>query len=177
MKTLRFPHLKQSGFTLIELSIVVLILAVLAGVLVPRIGTQGAAARDARRIADMKTITAAIEQYYADHGKWPTANTNGSYGGWDVSHDGNFIQELVNKGYLREAPKDPINDNTYHYRYYVYNKGNYGCQGNSKFYVLGVLNFETSKAKKNNPGFFKCASRDWSKEFAYVTGGGASWQK
>lgn len=165
---------KRPGFTLIELVVVISILAILSGVLVPRVKDHMQGARDARRLADIKTIRNAIEQYYWDKGSYPLANTNSSYGGWDVSHDGDFISTLVDAGYLSEAPADPINDSTYHYRYYVYEKGSYGCAGEKQFYVLGIRNFETAEFAAKNKGFFKCASRDWNNEFAYVTGGGAS---
>ena len=165
---------KSPGFTLIELVVVISILAILSGVLVPRVKDHMQSARDARRLADVKTIRNAIEQYYWDKGEYPAANTNSSYGGWDVSHDNDFISELVENGYLEEDVADPINDSTYHYRYYVYTDGSYGCAGESDFYVLGVRNFETAEFASKNRGFFKCSSRDWNNEFAYVTGGGTT---
>lgn len=165
------------GFSIIELVVVISILAILSGVLVPRVKDHMQAVRDARRLSDLKTIRNAIEQYYWDKGEYPPANTNSSYGGWDVSQDGDFISALVDAGYLSEAPADPINDSTHHYRYYVYGNGSYGCLGSSKFYVLGIRNFETSEFAAKNKGFFRCASRDWNNEFAYVTGGGTTLQE
>ncbi|MFT5285846.1 MAG: type II secretion system protein G [Planctomycetota bacterium] len=165
------------GFTLIELVIVVSILAILAGVMVPRLSGRAAKARDARRMADLRTITTAIESHYADTGKYPGFHENASVGGWDVSFDGNFINDLTNKGYLAEPPTDPIDDDTYHYRYYIYSQGSYSCASNGPFYVLGIKNFETDLFTTANRGFFRCSGRDWSTEFAYVTGGGASFQK
>ena len=38
-----------------------------------------------------------------------------------------LIPALLAEGYLREPPADPLNDNTYQYRYRVYNKGANGC--------------------------------------------------
>ncbi len=166
----------KSGFTLIELVVVILILSVLAGALVPRVTDRMASARDSRRMADMRTIRDAIEQYYVDKQTYPAPKKNGSYGGWDVSHDGNFVPDLVSSGYLREVPSDPLNDKTHHYRYYVYGKGSYGCKGTTPYYVLGIRQFEGDDAKAKNKGFFRCSKRDWSKEFDYVTGGGASWK-
>ncbi|MEW6071885.1 MAG: type II secretion system protein GspG [Planctomycetota bacterium] len=164
------------GFSLIELVVVISILAILAGVLVPRVTNHMKSARDSRRLADIKAIRNAVEQYYMDNTTYPAANTNGAYGGWDVSLDGNFISVLQDKGYLPEVPADPINDATYHYRYYVYPAASYGCVGSTSFYVLGIKAFENASFATKNKGFFKCASRDWSTEFAYVTGGGASYQ-
>ena len=162
------------GFTLIELVVVISILAILSGVLVPRVTNHLKAARDARRLSDIKTVRNAVEQYYMDKGVYPAANTNSSYGGWDVSSDGDFIRVLRDQGYIDEDAQDPINDATFHYRYYVYAKGSYGCIGNQDFYVLGVRNFESSDFAAKNKGYFQCTGRDWNDEFAYVTGGGAS---
>ncbi len=164
------------GFTLIELVVVISILAILSGVLVPRVTSHLKSARDARRLADIKAVRGAIEQYYLDKGSYPAANANSSYGGWDVSSDGDFIRVLRDQGYLDEDGTDPINDATFHYRYYVYAKGSYGCVGNADFYVLGIRSFESGDFASKNKGYFQCTGRNWNDEFAYVTGGGASLQ-
>lgn len=163
----------RRGFTLIELVVVISILAILSGVLVPRVKNHMKAANDARRVADIKRIRNAVEQYYMDKGAYPEARTNSSFGGWDVSCDGGFIDVLVETGYLESMPHDPIEDATFHYRYYVYNQGAYSCDGGSKYYVLGIRNFESSEFASKNKGFFQCAGRNWGNEFAFVTGGGA----
>jgi type II secretion system protein G len=164
------------GFTLIELVVVISILAILSGVLVPRVTNHLEAARDARRLADIKAVRTAIEQYYQDEGSYPAANANSAYGGWDVSSDGDFIRVLRDHGYLDEDVADPINDATFHYRYYIYAKGSYGCAGSSDFYVLGIRSFESEEFASRNKGHFRCSGRNWNDEFAYVTGGGASLQ-
>ena len=166
----------RRAFTLIELVVVISILAILSGVLVPRVSNHLKAARDARRLSDIKAVRSAVEQYYLDHGSYPTANANSSYGGWDVSSDGDFIRALRDSGYLDEDAVDPINDGTFHYRYYVYAKNSYGCQGAGEFYVLGIRNFESPDYAAKNKGYFACSGRDWNAEFAFVTGGGANLQ-
>ncbi len=166
----------RQGFTLIELIVVISILAILAGALIPRVTSHMAATRDARRLADVRGVQSAIEQYFVDKQRYPAAASNASFGGWDVSNDGNFIPELVEHRYLPEPPRDPVNDATYYYCYYVYDKGTSGCAGNGKFYVLGVKAFETSAFAAKNTGYFKCAGRDWTAELAFATGGGATFQ-
>ena len=169
-------HLKKRGFTIIELVVVLSILAILSGVLVPRMKNYMRAEKDAKRLADIKRIRNAVEQYHMDRGEYPAPNPNSNFGGWEVSSDGTFLRELVDTGYLDESLTDPVNDSTYHYRYFVYEAGSYSCQGGSKYYVLGVRNFESSDFAKRNKGFFKCAGRNWGNEFAYVTGGGATYK-
>jgi prepilin-type N-terminal cleavage/methylation domain-containing protein len=166
----------KRAFTVVELIVVISIIAILSGVLVPRVTDHLKSARDARRLADVKQVRNAIEQFYMDKGRYPTADANPSYGGWDVSHDGNFIRELRDEGYLEEDAVDPINDTTFHYRFYVYEKGSYGCQGEGPFYVLGVRNFENTDFASRNKGFFRCSERNWGSEFAFVTGGGATFR-
>ncbi|MCZ6598142.1 MAG: hypothetical protein O7B99_10920, partial [Planctomycetota bacterium] len=161
------------GFTLVQLVVVIAVLAILTGVLVPRVSDHMAVARDARRLADVRTIRTAIEQYRMDKGGFPAAERNPAFGGWDVSHDGGFIRELRNEGYIDGEHVDPVNDVTYHYRYFLYEMGSFGCAGEEDFYVLGVRNFESPNFARKHQGFFECANRDWGKEFAYVTGGGA----
>lgn len=164
----------RAGFTLIELVVVISILAILAGALIPRVTNRMAQSRDARRLADVRAVKNAVDQYYIDKGYYPAALQNAAYGGWDVSQDGDFIPTLISEGYLQSIPKDPINDDTYQYRYYVYDKGTAGCKSDGKFYVLGIRAFETADMALKNTGYFQCSGRNWASEFAYVTGGGAS---
>jgi len=173
---MKFPNrasLARRGFSLIELIVVIMIMTVLAGVVIPRVVDHQKSARDARRLADIKALQRVIDQYYLENGDYPPGDT----GGWNRSTDGaGFISVLVNEGYLTEPVEDPINDNTYHYRYRRYNQGQFGCVGDGRFYVLGVRNFESTDFANEHPGFFRCTGNDFSTAFDYVTGGGASFQ-
>ncbi len=161
----------EPGFSLVEAVIVFSILAILAGALVPRVTNRMALSRDMRRLGDMTVLQEAIDKYSADHGHPPVAQQNASYGEWDVSQDGDFIPELVATGYLKETPRDPLNDETYNYRYFVYERGAAGCQCEGAFYVLGIRTFETIDVALRNHGGFRCEHRNWGDEFAYVIGG------
>jgi len=167
----------KQGFGLIELLVVIALVAILSGVLVPRVNGHIKAARDGRRLADVKILQNAIEQYHADRGVYPQPHKNPNFGDWDVSSDGGFLEVLVDEGYLHETPHDPIDDATYHYRYYVYEPGALGCASTGEFFVLGIRNFETSAYAARHKGFFRCPERDFGSEFAYVTGGGAGLER
>jgi len=172
---------RRQGFTLAELIIVVSILALLAGVLLPRVSTHLRTVRDQRRLSDIKSLQKAIEQYYLDNGDFPVQELGDA--GWDESFRGEFIPVLVHEGYLSDFPKDPTNDNQYYYQYRIYNtRAGSGCGsstvGNSSghYYVLRIKAFEdaTFAAKYNST--LSCGGTDWSTGFAYVVGGGAKFE-
>lgn len=71
----------QAGFTLVELLIVVIILAVLAAIVVPQFTSATLDAKEAALDANLAAIRSAIELYQAQHnGKYPagTAATGGA---------------------------------------------------------------------------------------------------
>jgi type II secretion system protein G len=65
---------KQRGFTLIELLIVVIILAVLAGIAVPSYLTITSRAKESGTEAEMANIATALELYNADKGGYPVGD-------------------------------------------------------------------------------------------------------
>ena len=79
------------GFTLVELMVVMLIIAVLAAIAIPSYLASVKAAREAVLKEDLHVIRAAIDSYTMDKSKAPQA-----------------LDDLVTAGYLREIPKDPM---------------------------------------------------------------------
>src|SRR5262249_10467132 len=94
---------RRAGFSLMDLVIVVSVLAILAGAMIPRFTNRLAARRDARRLSDIQVVRDAIDRYYNDHGAYPPPRANAAAGGWDVSDDGDFIPDLIEKGYLSDV--------------------------------------------------------------------------
>ena len=82
----------QHGFTLIEVMVVVVILAILATVVVPRIMDRPDQARVTRAQQDIRAVEAALNLYRLDNFRYPSTD------------DG--LEALVPK-YLDSLPEDP----------------------------------------------------------------------
>jgi len=184
---------KQTGFTIVELLIVIVIIGILAAItIVAYNGIQGQA-RDTQRVQDMQSIVKALELYKATNGVYPAAVGTANASGWEVSHDGttatNFLSALSTSKTISAVPVDPKNlgvvtstsslapswtvtNNLYFYHRYAAGSG--GCDVNrGNFYVLGVTRFDTvaaGQSASNSPGF-SCPGRNWAQEGAWVTGG------
>lgn len=68
----------QRAFTIIELLIVITIILVLAGLILATSGYVQTKAKRSRAEAEIAAITAALENYRADNGTYPTDTTNGT---------------------------------------------------------------------------------------------------
>ncbi len=80
-----------SGFTLIELMVVMLIIAILASVAIPAYVSSIRAAHEAVLKEDLHVLRDAIDSYTNDKNKAPQS-----------------LDDLVSAGYLKEIPKDPM---------------------------------------------------------------------
>lgn len=96
---------RSSGFTLIEVMVVVAILAILAAVVVPRVMDEPAKARVAKVEQDIRAIESALDLYKLDNFNYPS--TGQGLEALVTKPSGADLKNYKAGGYLRELPVDP----------------------------------------------------------------------
>jgi general secretion pathway protein G len=82
---------RTAGFTLLEMTIVLAIIGVLAAIVTPSLLSTLTRAREAALAQDLKVMRKLIDDYYGDKGAYPPS-----------------LQTLVEQGYMRAIPDDPV---------------------------------------------------------------------
>jgi general secretion pathway protein G len=82
---------RTSGFTLMEMMIVMVLIVILAGIGLSVYGSSVQRAKEAALKENLFRMRDAIDQYYADKNKYP-----------------NSLEDLVSEKYLRAVPVDPF---------------------------------------------------------------------
>lgn len=81
----------RPGFTLIEMVVVFTLIGILVGLGLPQFQNAAKRARETVLKEDLFLMRKLINQYYLDKNKYPAS-----------------LQTLVDEGYLRKIPEDPI---------------------------------------------------------------------
>jgi general secretion pathway protein G len=88
---------KQKGFTLVEVLMVVVIIAVMAAIAIPKISSSSETARKNADIATAHQVKAALDRYQAENGIYPKmADTEFSATAGTVTAS-NFIPKYISK--------------------------------------------------------------------------------
>jgi len=64
--------MKQRGFTLIEILVVITIIGILSSVVLVGLNTARKQGRDTRRVADLRQVQNGLELYFQKNGTYPT---------------------------------------------------------------------------------------------------------
>ena len=95
--TTRLPddQIREAGFTIIELLVVVSIIVILASMGMTQYRQSVIYSRESVLKEDLFRLRDAIDQYYADKGQYPST-----------------LDALVSDGYVRKIPEDPFTKST-----------------------------------------------------------------
>lgn len=129
--------LRQRGFTIVELLIVIVVIGILAALVITTFSGIQQRARNTERETDIKALHSQLEAYYAQYGHYPTlANLN------DESFRGEFLRGL-DDGALIPPNSDDEPEATASQDHYGYAPAPDGCDnsdGNTcQAYVLTAV--------------------------------------
>jgi general secretion pathway protein G len=82
---------RAEGFTLVELLVVISLISILAAMAMVNYRNGVVRSQESVLMTDLFRMRDAIDQYYADKGKYPSS-----------------LDSLVSDGYLRAVPEDPF---------------------------------------------------------------------
>jgi len=89
------------AFTLIELLVVVAIIAILAALAVPNFLEAQKRAKVSRVMADMRTVSTAVEAYHVDNNKYPWDHYQNGLDEYDT-----WVQTTTPIAYISSIPTD-----------------------------------------------------------------------
>ncbi len=93
--TIKTGKMNKKGFTIIEMMTVIAIIGILASIAAPSFQRSIVRAREASLRNSLFILRDVIDQYYADHGDYPSD-----------------LEILVEKRYIRKVPMDPFTGKT-----------------------------------------------------------------
>lgn len=141
-----------SGFTIVELLIVIVVIAILAAISVVAYNGIQERSRTASRISAIRSIQKGLESYKAIHGNYPNYYSIGTnqppgftpvYGAayeYSVATNDSWMKTLRTSDTVSKPVFDPINDNNHYFVYIAYNGGTGSCR--ESFYMLASEGWE-----------------------------------
>lgn len=183
----KLMHKNRSGFTLVELVIVIAVIAILAAITVASYTGIQARSRDAKRRTDIANIIKGMELYYHDNGQYPVrgSSTGSPLEGWFTSGDTSWqflsgsltsvSDETSASPAMDKVPTDPTNTangtpTNGGYVYAVYVNQNNACGAPTGQMYMIAYRLESGKQEFKQEG--PCATNDIGND--YYTNNGVS---
>ena len=172
---------KKSGFTVVELLIVVVVIAILASITIVSFNGITSRANNTKRISDLTGVAKSIELYFVENGEYPTVTSGPgaptgclSSPGWNCWGAGGAARFLPTAYYGSTMPQDPqfldssacnIPNNNLTRAYW------YAVSGDRLGYILGtyIPNLSTS-----DPKYVSSASRACGSYINWMIKGGVA---
>jgi len=158
--------MKNKGFTLIDLLVVIGIIVILSLVVFSFVNDSKAKTRDTERVSNVKEVEKALMIYHLEHGSYPVSpgsNWSGNasdWGGYGNSGVNGYIPNLAPK-YIPKLPIDPKQEN---------NKGYLYKSNGTDYFFLAYKTVESI----NTPDALKRPSNPQSNDLAIYTPGFAN---
>jgi general secretion pathway protein G len=106
MQRTRIDRQHRSGFTLIEIMVVIVILGILAGLIVPRLTDKPDKARVVKAKMQIENISMALKEFKLDNGFFPSTE-QGLKALVRKPSIGRTPKSYPEDGYMSHIPKDP----------------------------------------------------------------------
>jgi general secretion pathway protein G len=108
---------RASGFTLVEILIVVIILGILAAIVIPQFTNASQDARESSVVSQLQTLRSQVELYKLQHAELYPTSDGTVEGTWDWTKLTGKTDETGAAGgdlgpYLQQAPINPLNSNS-----------------------------------------------------------------
>lgn len=153
---------QSRGFTLVELLIVIVVIAILATISIVAYNGVQARARDSARAHALQQMETALEAYYIDHGQYPVSSGSTTINSsWSTTADSSWsVLASALQPYLASLPSDPIatpnqqvmyTSTAYDFAYFSNPAGSYCGIGANQMYIM-VYRVEASAQINNLEG-------------------------
>ncbi len=156
----------KTGFTIVELLIVIVVIAILAAISIVAYNGIQQRARDSQRQNDIVLLKKSLELYYINNGRYPAGSGSTSINGsWSTTADASWSNLQTSlQSVVSTLPKDPISKQMstgafpwndaggYDYSYYGFGSTECGKAAGSYQGYLIVFKLETAADTNTSAG-------------------------